>query len=608
MLVSPDPSRFLAARLLLGVWLACGAGAQAQTLLDTSAAIGVQNTLNQVQPGVRQVPGSMTVQFDACQMAPELCKDGQPIGTAPASPASVPSQPQPAQAAPAPTSAAQTSVAQTSAAQTSAAQTSAAQTGQAAAEQTPAARPAPVVVPLTAEQQQLLLGAQAQFAAGRYPQARDEFEALIVRNYNNPEPHFGLGLALYQLGDLRGAAFEFGQFMQFAPQRYEGPYNLGVIAVREGRYPEALRLYGDALALAASAPPAARETLLRALATEQGRVKDYAALSATYAVLRAANPDNVEYIYRHAQTLYQAGQFTDALAVTYAVLERKPSSLQAALLLADLYVAQGLPERAVRELSAAAARVLTGTDRATLLLRQSELLADQKNLRGALAAASEARLEDRRLPAAVIREAELLARLGQRPAAVRAYRDALALTPKSARIQAALAALYLEGNQYREAAEAAQQALRLTPDLTTQARAQYVRGVVAYRQGQYAQARTALNSSVLAAPDADSLLWLGLSYYALKDYSSAAAVLSESVRLRPTPAARQNLAAALLATARYAEAEALLRGLVTDEVKNAEGWYLLGLSQRAQQRTDDARVSFKTAASLGSSRAREALK
>lgn len=598
MLVSPDTSRFLAARLLLGVWLACGAGAQAQTLMDTSAAIGVQNTLNQVQPGVRQVPGSMTVQFDACQMAPELCKDGQPIGTAPASPASVPGQPQPAQAAPA----------QTSAAQTSAAQTSAAQTGQAAAEQTPAARPAPVVVPLTAEQQQLLLGAQAQFASGRFAQARNEFEALIVRNYSSPEPHFGLGLALYQLGDLRGAAFEFGQFMQFAPQRYEGPYNLGVIAAREGRYPEALRLYGDALALAVSAPPAARETLLQALATEQGRVKDYAALSATYAALRTANPENVEYIYRHAQTLYRAGQYADALPVTYAVLERKPSSLQAALLLADLYVAQGLPDRAVRELSAAAARVLTGTDRAALLLRQSALLQAQKNLRGALNAASEARQEDRRLPAAVVREAELLALLGQRAAAIRAYRDALALTPKSARLHGALAALYLEGNQYQEAAQAAQQALRFTPDASTQARAQYVRGVVAYRQGQYAQARAALNSSVLAVPDADSLLWLGLSYYALKDYASAVPVLSESVRLRPTPAARQNLAAALLATARYAEAEALLRGLVTDEVKNAEGWYLLGLSQRAQQRPDEARQSFKTAAGLGSSRARDALK
>lgn len=583
MLVSPDTSRFLAARLLLGVWLACGAGAQAQTLMDTSAAIGVQNTLNQVQPGVRQVPGSMTVQFGACQMAPELCKDGQPIGTAPASPASVPGQPQPAQAAPA-------------------------QIGQAAAEQTPAARPAPVVVPLTAEQQQLLLGAQAQFASGRFAQARDEFEVLIVRNYSNPEPHFGLGLALYQLGDLRGAAFEFGQFMQFAPQRYEGPYNLGVIAAREGRYPEALRLYGDALALAVSAPPAARETLLQALATEQGRVKDYAALSATYAALRTANPENVEYIYRHAQTLYQAGQYADALPVTYAVLERKPSSLQAALLLADLYVAQGLPDRAVRELSAAAARVLTGTDRAALLLRQSALLQAQKNLRGALNAASEARQEDRRLPAAVVREAELLALLGQRAAAIRAYRDALALTPKSARLHGALAALYLEGNQYQEAAQAAQQALRLTPDASTQARAQYVRGVVAYRQGQYAQARAALNSSVLAVPDADSLLWLGLSYYALKDYASAVPVLSESVRLRPTPAARQNLAAALLATARYAEAEALLRGLVTDEAKNAEGWYLLGLSQRAQQRPDEARQSFKTAAGLGSSRARDALK
>ncbi|UTA50476.1 hypothetical protein MSS93_12305 [Deinococcus radiodurans] len=108
MLVSPDTPRFLAARLLLGAWLACGAGAQAQTLLDTSAAIGVQNTLNQIQPGVTQVPGSLSVQFDACKMAPESCKDGQPIGAAPAPATSGQSaqnaqsaQPAPSQVAPA---------------------------------------------------------------------------------------------------------------------------------------------------------------------------------------------------------------------------------------------------------------------------------------------------------------------------------------------------------------------------------------------------------------------------------------------------------------------------------------------------------------------------
>lgn len=94
----------------------------------------------------------------------------------------------------------------------------------------------------------------------------------------------------------------------------------------------------------------------------------------------------------------------------------------------------------------------------------------------------------------------------------------------------------------------------------------------------------------------------------MKDYAGAAGALTTSVKLNPTPTARQNLAAALLATTRYAEAEAILRGLVTDDPKNADAWYLLGLAQRSQAREADARVSLKTAADLGNAAARTALK
>ncbi|MDO4247106.1 MAG: tetratricopeptide repeat protein [Deinococcus sp.] len=596
---SSDAPRFVAARLVLGVALACGASAHAQTLIDTSAAIGVQNTLNQIQPGVTQVPGSMSVQFDACQMAPELCQNGQSV-TAPAQPATSQPAAQPA--------ATQSVSSQSSAAQPATAVPTAATPAQQAG-QAQAGTPAVTVVPLTPQQQTQLQVARRSLSEGKYAQARSQFENLIVSNYNNPEPHFGLGLVLYNLGDLRGAAFEFGQFMRFAPGRYEGPYNLGVIATREGRYAEALKLYTEALTLAGTtAPSGPRQQILKALASEQSRARDYNGLAATYAALRQADPTNLEYVYRNAQALFLAGRLDEALPATYAVLERKGSSVQAALLLADIYAAQGLPDRAVRELNSAAARVLTGSDRAELLLHKSDLLLGQKDLRGALQAASDARREDTRSVRAYAREAEIQTQLGNRAEAIKAYQAALKLAPKSAAYRADLATLYLAANQYKEAGAEAAQALKLTPDAATQAKAQYVQGVSAYRQGQYAQARNLLNSSVLAVPNADTLLWLGLSYYGLGDYPSAVSVLSESVKLKPTATARQNLASALLATARYTEAEALLRGLVTDEPKNAEGWYLLGLSQQAQKRPDDARQSFKTAANLGEARAKEALK
>ena len=144
-------------------------------------------------------------------------------------------------------------------------------------------------------------------------------------------------------------------------------------------------------------------------------------------------------------------------------------------------------------------------------------------------------------------------------------------------------------------------------DAALLARAEALQGVAAYRLGDYAAARAALKSSALRAPNADTSLWLGLSAYALGDYGAAVNALSESVKLNPTVTARQNLASALLAVSRYAEAEAILRGLISDDTRNAEAWYLLGLAQRSQGRDADARQAFKTAANLGHTKARGAL-
>lgn len=547
-----DAARPLAARCLLTAALLCSASGSAQTLIDTAAATSVQNTLLEVQP----VPGKLPV------IAVPVPAAGDEPAPAAASPIS----------------------------------------------QGPSSRP---VTPLTPEQQAALGAAQASYAAGNYALARAQYEALIVRNFAHPDPHFGLGLTLYALGDLRGAAFEFGQFGAFAPGRFEGPYNLGVIATREGRFPEALALYQTAARLAgpgASVP--VRTQVLRALAAEQTRAQDYAGLSETYSALVALNPQSGPDLVRRAQVLFLAGRTEEALPATYAALQVQPASLGAALLLADVYAAQGLPERAVRELGAAVARVGSGAERSTLLRRKAELLA-RTDPRAALQAARDARREDTRSAAAFAQEGELLAALGERGPAIAAYRRAAHLDDKNPQHQAALAGLYLAGSDYgraRNAVALVLKRLKSQPDAALTAQMQYVQGVTAYRQGKYAEAGPLLRASAQAAPSGEALLWLGLTQYALKDYAAAASTLGESVRLSPTPLARQNLASALLASARYADAEALARGLVTDEAKNADGWYLLGLAQRAQQRANEARQSFKKAAALGDRRAQDALK
>jgi tetratricopeptide (TPR) repeat protein len=544
---------------LLSVALACGA-ASAQSLVETTTSIGIQNTLNS-----STLPGILTV----------------------------PAVPQSPQAQTTPAAAAQ------------------AQPAQAPAQTAPGGTPVPVVTvtPLSAAQQTALTAAQADFSAGRYAQARAGFEALVAQNYSSPAPHFGLALTLLAQKDEKGATFEFTQFQVLSPSSYEGPYNLGVLASRAGRYDDALKFYQDAAALARTAGnPVAQGQSLEAVASEQTRRADFTSLTTTLTDLAALQPQNGDVQFRLAQARTLAGQGVAALPGLYALLQREPARADAASLLADIYVAQGLPERALRELSAAVGRVGDGTARSGLLLQQASILASTGDLRGAIFAARDARTADTRNVAAYVREGQLRLQNKDRAGALSAYQSAAQIAPKDAAVRTSLAALRLDLGQTAQATQDAALALTLSPDTATRARAQFVQGVGLYRQSQYARARTLLASSAAAAASAETSLWLGLSSYALKDYKGAVTALQASVQASPSAEARRNLASALLADARYTEAEAVARGLVTDSPKDAEAWYLLGLSQRSQRRDGEARQSLRTAANLGNVRAREALK
>lgn len=533
--------------VLLGLLLAAAPHAAAQTLLDTSAAVSVQTTLLQTQPG------------------------GVPV--------TVPAVPTP----PATTAAPGTA--------------------------TPGTPAAPTLPVLTAAQQQTLGQGREALGAGDLARARRLFESLVAAQYTHPEGHFGLGLTLLALGDLRGAAFEFTRLRELAPDRFEAPYNLGVIASREGRFAEARRLYEEAATLSrGKAGPAAERQVLEALAGEQRRAGDWAALSMTLAQAAILDPSDRDLAFRLAQAQVQAGQGVQALPGLYALLSREPGRADAALLLADIYVGQNLPGRAVRELDTVLPRVAKASDRAGLHLRRAEVLAAAGDTRGAVLAAQEATRLDPTRPAAFARLGELRAARGDRAGAQAAYAQAARLAPKDAAIRTALAATRLALGLTAQARQDAAQALTLKPDPATRARALYIGGVAAYRLGDYPAARTALRQSTQAAPSADAYLWLGLTAYAQKDYAGAAGALTTSVKLDPTPQARQNLGSALLAASRYAEAEAILRGLTGEQPRNAEAWYLLGLSLRSQGREAQARPALKTAADLGHRRAAEALR
>lgn len=565
--------------LTLGLLLLCSASS-AQTLLDTSAAMSVQNTLMQTQPSVPKVD------FDICKTSPQFCADGTVTGApstpAASAPAAAPAPVTPAQAAPAANQAAPTAA--------------------------PVKVVMPPAAPLTAAQQKTLADAYTAYRGKDLKMARQMFESLIAQNYAHPDPHFGLGVTLLTMNNLKGASFEFEQLRTIAPERFEGPYNLGVIAVREGRHADALRLFGEAAALTkGKASPAVARQVLEALAAEQVFASDMNGLTTTLSDIVALNPSDSDAQLRLAQAMTLTGQGLQALPAVYTVLQKQPERTDAAMLLADIYLAQGLPERATRELDSAIAKSKSANARAELLLYKSRILAKAGDAKGALKIIQDASRADNRNPAIWAGLGQIRALNKDLPGAVAAYQQAARLDNKNPEYFTSLALVRLAAGQYKEALQTAATGLKLKPNMAQAGRLQYVQGVAAYRTGQYGLARDALRSSVTTVPSAEAYQWLGMSAYALKNYAEASMALAESVKLKPTATNRLNLGSALLADKRGKEAQEILTGLVTEQPTNAEAWYQLGLAQRLQGQETEAKASLKKAANLGHTKAKVAL-
>ena len=453
--------------------------------------------------------------------------------------------------------------------------------------------------------------ATADLKAKRYKDAQAKFEALIAANYADPDAHFGLGLTLYALGDLPGARFEFQQLVRLAPERYEGHYNLGIIAARSQQYDEALAFYSKALELArGKASPANHKQLLDTVIHEYERRKDHAALAKALDEALKLTPNDHNLRLRLAQATRQSGQSLEALPIAYEVLRAQPTNVDAVLLIVDIYTEQNVPQRALGEIDKALAAhaASSASVKGKLLHRKAEVLAATGKTQDAIRVMQSAATTDPANAATHARLGEFLTLTGHRVEALKSWKTAVKTEPKNALYRVNYASAQLSVKDYEAARTNAALALRDAADTPTGVRAMLVRGIASYHLGKYAEARAALQSAALRAPDHETYLWLGLSEYALKDYAAAVTSLEQSVKSKPTLNARSNLGAALLAAGRYPEAEAALRGVIADAPKDGEAWYNLAWSVRSQGREDEARQAFKTSAQHGFAKAKGELR
>ncbi len=471
--------------------------------------------------------------------------------------------------------------------------------------------------PPSPEQQVQLDAGRSKLDAKQYKEAQGAYESAIALNYRNFEAHFGLGLSMYNQGDLIGARFEFSQLASLAPSRLEGHYNLGVVLARLGRTDDALTELGEAAKVGKDRVlPSVLISVYRSIAALQVAKGDSAGAAKTFQDALDLQPADASLALSLAEILYQnekkadkgkvdSGKVGDAMAYAYKVLAQDPNNTRATLLVADIYSSQGLTSRAIRELDRVLGASIPDADRATLVYKKAQLLLSSGNKAEAMKALEVATQLNPTNSIAQYQLGRLALEAKMMDKALAAFNASAKSNPTGPETALALALVQDSKGDAAEAYKSAIAVTKLTTDPAYLATANLIAGKNAYRSKQYGIAKRVLQST----NSAEGLLWLGLSSYSLKDYAGAIAALEGSAKLDPSNTLVQaNLGAAYLAASRYSEAQNTLDALVKVTPSNAQAWYNLGWALRNLSRDTESKAAFKQSANLGYTPANKELK
>jgi len=452
----------------------------------------------------------------------------------------------------------------------------------------------------------VLQKAQAALDAGRLAEAVEGFEVVIAKDFSSYSAHFGLGLALYRQGDLKGAAFEFTQLTVLDPNRFEGWFNLGVVRDRQGQAPEAAAAFAKAIEVGSKANLSGAD-LKPAYIGDAKALRTQGQYDAAATVLQEglkALPKDPDMMALLADSLVKSGKGLEALPVLYEILAADPANVGAISQIADIYVAQGLPQRALREIDRGLEVAKDNSAKAQLLLKKSSLQQGKEQQ----ATLVQAVTLDPKLWMAQYNLGLSRLQSGNPKGAIESFQNAYAQNPDEPKVLLGLATAYDRLGQYAESGRFAELAAQNSQgaDLLE---ALILRGKAAYNLRRYSDAVGVLTQAVnLKADRAEAWSLLGRAQFALKDYNAAVISLDRANSLEPNATNAANLGAALYASSRYSDAEKVLSQAVTLDPKNAVAWYNLGLALKALSRDAEAKRAWQRSADLGYAPARDLLR
>ena len=259
-----------------------------------------------------------------------------------------------------------------------------------------------------------------------------------------------------------------------------------------------------------------------------------------------------------ARALKQQGRFGEALALCQQALAIQPEDIEACLLLAEIYVAQG---------DGAPAMELYGKvielrpDQALAYYKRGNLLKDREQFEAALADYDRAVTLDPRYAYALCNRGVVLSRLNRMDAALDSYDRAIAIAPDDALAQFNRAGVLQQLQQPREALASYDRAVALNPG---NVEAHFHRALLLIELGRRTEALASFDKAVALKPDyLEAHFNRGILLVELRRLTEALASFDRTAALQPAfPDVHVSRGSLLIELGRFNDAlESLARAL-----------------------------------------------
>jgi protein O-GlcNAc transferase len=295
-----------------------------------------------------------------------------------------------------------------------------------------------------------------------------------------------------------------------------------------------------------------------------------------------------------ARALKQQGRFGEAQTLCRQALAIQPDDIEACLLLAEIYVAQGDRDHAI-ELYCKVIELRP--DQALAYYKRGNLLKDREQFEAALADYDRAITLNPRYAYALCNRGVVLSRLNRLEAALDSYDRAIAISPDDALVLFNRADVLRQLKQPEEALASFDRALSIRPD---HLESLFNRGVLLLEQRRLTEALASFDRAVALKPDYVEVHFnLGLLLLEQRRLTEALASFDRAVALKPDfLKAHFHRGLLLIELRRLTEALASFDAALALKPDYLEGHFNRGVLLVELRRLTEALASFDRAAAL----------